>query len=267
MTTSSLDGAERVGIGATVFLFAHQDDEVGVFPYIEQALAAGLPVWCIYLTDGAYGGQSGLRRVDESRGVLERLGVDERATIFLGSEMQVPDGSLVDHLPHAHERLSAALDKIGAVGRLVFHAWEGGHQDHDAVHILGLAAARRLNLLDRSYQFPLYRASGTPFLPYALFAPLPQNGPVIVTRVVPRDRWRYLGLTTRYRSQAKTLIALYPMLFSHELTDGCRRLQPVSPGRSKSRPHGGPLLYERRGRFSFEAFRTAADEFVAQFVL
>ena len=37
------------------------------------------------------------------------------------------------------------------------HAWEGGHQDHDAVHIVGVRSAQRCGVLASSRQFPLYR--------------------------------------------------------------------------------------------------------------
>jgi hypothetical protein len=162
--------------------------------------------------------------------------------------------------------INFAIDSVGVIDEIYLHAWEGGHQDHDAVHLLGFAAARRLGLLDRTQQFPLYSASSIPFLPYALFAPLPENGVPTASALAPCDRWRYLRLTARYRSQAKTLLTLFPMLIAHDLTDGRRWTQPVAPLRLLERPHAGPLLYERRRRYSFDMFCRHARDFFAEFV-
>lgn len=40
-----------------IYLFAHQDDEYGVFNAIEKSVAAGRQPVCIYLTNGDFGGQ------------------------------------------------------------------------------------------------------------------------------------------------------------------------------------------------------------------
>jgi hypothetical protein len=62
-------------------------------------------------------------------------------------------------------------DSFGNVERIFFPAWEAGNEDHDAVHVLGLALAQRKGLLERSFQIPYYRA-GSAWQPFRLFAPL-----------------------------------------------------------------------------------------------
>jgi len=67
---------------SALFLFAHQDDEFGVFQKIMDEQRQGRHVYCAYLTDGAFAGQSSLRRNRESLTVLTKLGVQEE-DIFL----------------------------------------------------------------------------------------------------------------------------------------------------------------------------------------
>jgi hypothetical protein len=143
------------------------------------------------------------------------------------------------------------------------HAYEGGHQDHDAAHILGVRAAQRSGTLQQSRQFTLYRASQVPLLPFAMFRPLPANGAVEQIPLTVRERVRYLYLCTLYRSQVRTLLGLWPMIAMEYMLHGMQLLQPVSIARLVQRPHEGPLLYEQRRRGSFVAFERAARSLAA----
>ena len=63
---------------------------------------------------------------------------------------------------------------FGTPDEVYLPAWEGGHQDHDAGHLLGLSlAAPGLRLR----QFPLYQGAGLPGPFFRVMAPLPGNGP------------------------------------------------------------------------------------------
>ena len=125
----------------TVFLFAHQDDELGVFHEIAEARSRGEVVYCIYLTNGAWGGADSEQRNNESRTVLRKLKVSEDHIMFLGSEFGIEDSRLVEQLEMTWNLLLDRIGELGPIDRVVMHAWEGGHPDHDAGYLLGLALA------------------------------------------------------------------------------------------------------------------------------
>jgi LmbE family N-acetylglucosaminyl deacetylase len=244
-----------------VFLLAHQDDEFGVYFAIENITRQAGRAICIYLTDGGSGGTRPERRDTESYKVLRRLGVAERDIHFVGSRERFPDGRLHTRLDDALEAVDGVLKPIPKMHAIYMHAWEGGHQDHDAVHLIGVAYAAKAGLFDVSRQFALYRASLSS-AGVVLFAPLPENGPVTVQSVSWQTRLRYLGLIFCYRSQWKSWIFLFPMLVQAYCTRGTQQTQGVSTLRLTQRPHAGPLLYERRGYATYQVFRRFAQPFV-----
>jgi LmbE family N-acetylglucosaminyl deacetylase len=247
----------------TVFLFAHQDDEMGVLPILAELAAAGLPVLCLYLTDGGFRGESPERRNNESLHVLAHLGIGADSVRFIGAELGIPDGGLLEHLATAAQAITACLAEAGPVERIIMHAYEGGHQDHDAVHVLGVRAAQRSGTLDVARQFTLYRATTWPLIPHVMFRPIEANGPVEMTSITVRERLRYLWLCLSYRSQPVALMGLWPLIALDYLALGGRqKLQRVALARLTERPHVGPLLYERRGRRSFDDFHAATNRFL-----
>ncbi len=244
-----------------IFLFAHPDDEFGVFFAIEQAVRRGADILCLYLTDGAFGGQRSDRREVESRHVLRQLGVPDAGIHFIGGREGFRDGELGARLDDALRAVEAILDPYPRIGAIYLHAWEGGHQDHDAVHLIGAAYAARRGLLGACRQFPLYRAADT-ILKIALGAPLAENGPVRSEPIPWASRLRFLRLCLSYRSQWKTFSVLLPMLAQSYAVKGRQETQDLSLSRLSMRPHPGPLLYERRGRATYESFRAAAVPFL-----
>lgn len=220
-----------------LFVFAHQDDEVAIATRIAREVAAGAHVVCAFLTDG---GAPKVRDA-ESRAVLQELGVHE--VIFVG----LPDGALVEHLEEAYR----AIEHIDAE-EIVTLAWEGGHQDHDAAHLVALALAIARGV--RCLEFPLYHGKGLPRPFYRVLAPLRAGE---VTRLSMRDALRRAMLCWRYPSQRRTWLGLFvPMIFRDEVVceaSGERVLHP---------PHEGRLLYERRFRFPRERFFAAAGPFI-----
>ena len=104
----------------TLFVLAHQDDEIAVATRITYALQRGNEVTVIFLTDGEGRKATSQERDAESREVLQRLGV--KNAIFLGSEERIPDGALYEHMPLALQ----LLERVGPVDEVVCLAWEGG---------------------------------------------------------------------------------------------------------------------------------------------
>jgi LmbE family N-acetylglucosaminyl deacetylase len=248
------------------FLFAHQDDEVAVFSCVEQAIRRGNRVLCIFLTNGSLrrdesARRDAARRDAESRRVLTRLGVEPADTFFVGSMRGIPGGTLVNHLNEGLAAISEILDPLPTIRVLYMHAWEGGHQDHDAVHLIGATYAAKTGLLDIGQQFPFYRAA-TKLLWVAVFSPLAENGPIIAEPICWHARLRYLRLSLCYPSQWKSWAGLFPLLAHAYGTKGKQETQGLLPSRLSERPHVGRLLYERRGHASYEDFRSAADAFL-----
>lgn len=240
---------------AALFLFAHQDDEFGVFQRILDCRRRGLRVACAYLTDGAAAGASSAARNAESRAVLAQLGVTEIA--FAGAELGIGDARLPLQLAPAAAWLDSWLARFGAIDSLHVTAWEGGHHDHDALHALAVHAAARHGLLARTFQFSLYQAKGLPGPLFRVLAPLPENGPASHTRIACADRLRFLRLCLSYPSQRATWTGLFPFVALHYLAHGVQSLQAVSFDRIGIRPHAGALYYEKRKFFTWDEMARA----------
>jgi LmbE family N-acetylglucosaminyl deacetylase len=238
-----------------LFLFAHQDDEYGVYPLLEHAVARGEAVKVIYLTSGTLDGRRSERRNGESTGVLSSIGIPEHDIHFLGADLHFPDSKLFQHVEPAAQAVSAILqNNADRPTRIFTPAWEGGHQDHDATYIIACYLAQAFNCLDASRQFPLYNGRGLPGILWHTFMPLPENGPVESFRLSWRARLRYLRLCIHYRSQWPTWLGLYPMYALRLFTSGKQFLQPLRTDRLNCTPHPGRLLYERRGFCDREQF-------------
>lgn len=248
--------------GVEAFIFAHPDDEFGVFAAIELAVARGSEVVCVYLTDGAFGGQSSSRRERESLSVLNRLGVRPEGVHFIGRENGFRDGQLSLSLESALNAVSAILDERPLLTAIHLHAWEGGHQDHDAAHLIGAVYAARRNLLAVCRQFALYRDGAGP-MKIAICSPILSNGVVESFEISWIDRIRYLLLCFSYRSQWKTFSVLLPMLAMYYIRGGAHQSQRVLMSRLYERPHPGLLSYERWRRARYGEFRQVADDFIA----
>jgi LmbE family N-acetylglucosaminyl deacetylase len=235
--------------GSAVFLFAHQDDEFGVFQSIERDRARGLRIRIAYLTTGVSDGRSPIFRNAESLRVLSSMGIPAEDIVFAGSLLTIADGSLSDRLTEVVHWLTDWLKSIADLERLYVPAWEGGHPDHDSLHAAALIAASRAGCCSSLRQFPLYNAylRTGPF--FRVMCPLPDNGTVERVRIPWRNRLRFLRNCLQYPSQARSWLGLFPFAAFHYLVVGAESLQHVSLARLRDRPHVGSLYYERR-RFS-----------------
>lgn len=249
----------------TVFLFAHQDDEIGVFHEITDTVARNERAVCVYLTNGAWAGVQPEQRNAESSAVLRRLGVMAEDIKFVGTRLSIPDGSLVECLDQCLESILAEVQALGDVTRVIVPAWEGGHHDHDAAHLIALAVANHVGLIETSWQYPFYRAPAIRFF-LSLAAPLEANGPVTVRPMGWRERIGYLAMLRRYRSQWPVMLRLGPLLAWSYLTNGTQKLQKLNVQRAFEIPMAQPLLYETWDLYSYERFRTYAEPFVALYL-
>ena len=129
-----------------VFCLAHPDDEIAIFNKLEMAKKAGDRVLLIYLTSGHKENCTNSTRRLESLKVLSKFGISSKSVIFLGHKLQILDGLLVYNLEMAYMELIKILDMCDIV-EIYFHAWEGGHEDHDAAYLLGMSIAIKFNKL------------------------------------------------------------------------------------------------------------------------
>jgi len=242
---------------AALFLFAHQDDEFGVFQRILDCRRRGLRVACAYLTDGQTATATAAQRNRESLAVLARLGVAPEDVFFAGSELGIGDARLPLHLDAACAWIEAWLARFPLIDTLYAPAWEGGHHDHDALHALAVTVAAERGLLGRTWQFSLYQAKGLPGPLFRVLAPLPENGPAVATAIPWSCRLRHLRACLSYPSQRNTWIGLFPFVLLHYLLRGIEQLQPVAPRRLLEPPHAGALYYEKRKFFTWEQMKQA----------
>ena len=245
---------------AALFLFAHQDDEFGVFHRIEECVRNGLRVHCAYFTDGATASASSERRNAESLAVLRKLGVSAADVTFAGQELGIPDAGLAERLPATRDFLRAWLGQFSSIDSIHVPAWEGGHHDHDALHALAVTVTRELGLLERVRQFALYHGHGSLHAYMNALCALEANGPVERQRIPLRARMRYLRLCASYPSQRSTWIGLLPFVTLRYLLRGSQDLQRVSPDRLAEPPHRGTPYYERRAFYTWEAMRARVAE-------
>ena len=232
-----------------LLLLPHQDDEFGALGIIDRTVHNGLDLLTVYLTDGAGNGVAPAVRNRESLRVLSALGVRRNRIWFLGQEQGSPDGHLIFNLSKMLSALSGYLPPT--VTEIYSPAWEGGHQDHDACALLAVTLGQRL---DRPvFQFPLYNAYRCKALPFAMFNPVVEQGPI-----VQKGRMRGLSMVRHYTSQRHVFAVAAPFLTWHWLNGAPQLCQRLTPDIVSRRPHDGPLLYERRRRLSFEEFEASA---------
>lgn len=248
---------------SALFLFAHQDDEFGVFQKILDEQRLGRRVYCVYLTDGAFDGQSSLRRNRESIAVLTKLGVQVEDIIFAGHQLFIPDGGLPDHMEVAADWLANWLVSHQIVASLYLPAWEGGHHDHDALHAIGVIVAEEASLIKVVRQFSLYNGYKCTGPLFRVFLPLQMNGEFEVTNIPWINRLRFLRYCLSYPSQMTTWVGLFPFALLHYVFYGTQVLQSISRERIRHRPHSEPLYYERRKFYTWEKMVKRLHEFRA----
>jgi len=233
-----------------LFLFAHNDDEYFAALRIGEELRAGNRVLAAYLTHGSiYGADSG-ERVEESMAILDRLGVRRADVFLLGQETDIFDLKLHERMADAYRALSARLQAV-SIDRLYLMAWEGGHPDHDASHLIGRAYAYAQGLERELYEFPAYNR-------FRVMSYVGEGGEVLSTATDRRRAFRTLCSAFGYRTQRLTFLAMLPGSLVQLVLLGRQTYRRV-PERDYSKPpHNGRLFYERKFRLSFADFIAGA---------
>lgn len=233
-----------------LFVFAHQDDEIAAATRILLARRNGDHVVCAFLTDGAARVSPAIRN-EESRAALARLGVTDLRFAML------PDGNLPEHAGEALSFLESSVEEAGEVCTL---AWEGGHQDHDAAHVVALAFAGRRGVACR--EVPLYNGSRRVRGLFRVMRPLGEGW--TTSRVRLSDALLVLSLVRFFRSQRKTWAGLLPEAMFELLIARRAHVRDADPRRLAARPQEGLLLYERRFGYPYERFARATQTMIAE---
>lgn len=246
-----------------LILLAHQDDELGILPIVHNLLANNHTINIIFLTDGAAKSQDSLIRNKESIAVLNRFGIKSNHIHFFADFYQILDKHLVENLHSTQQYLMQYLKDYDITPDMVIsHAWEGGHPDHDAGHLLALSVAKEFEILHNCYQFYFYNNQSWSMMgPVRLFHPLRQTLDY-VTKFGVMNGIRYFNSYWLYKTQRFSMLWMVPALFSQYvikrkcsmyLTD-IRDIQLV--------PHKGILRYERNAFYSQHEFFVHARGFI-----
>ncbi len=241
-----------------LFLLAHQDDEYFLLPRIAAEVRLGSDILVVYTTDGAGYGACAARRLEESRRALGRWGIQADQIRPVGDQLGVADG-------RSHEclfELAQAVSNFGNFDRIFVPAWEGGHVDHDAAHLLGAWLRGRQPGLDL-YEFSLYRAWGPrgPFFQCGNL--ILRERELVLDHVGRRTSLVWFLSFLHYRSQVGSFLGLAPLSAYPILVRRTLACQRVGWRDYRIRPHSGSLFYERRFKVAFEAFRSTVEAFVA----
>ena len=242
---------------AALLLLAHHDDEFFLAPVLQDECAAGTELRVVFLTHGSRFGAETAARVRESQAALASLGVDAPHILELGLRGGIFDGELMHKAGAALEALTVHLGGQ-RFERIYLMGWEGGHTDHDAAHVIGLAYAGCEQAAAKRFEFPLYNCFGMEPGKFRLMRLVPGPGPILERRVTDAEIERSLRLFDSYTSQREVLAALRPGVVQVLRRRGSYRYRELTAGRDYGQPpHAGPLFYEQRFGVSFAAFRAA----------
>ncbi len=238
-----------------LFLLAHNDDEYFSSLQISEELRLGNRVLIAYLTHGSIYGVASEIRIQESMNVLIGLGVNPCEILMLGYENNIFDGKLCERIVDAYQSLRELVPVTASIGRVYVMAWEGGHPDHDASHMIGVAFARVRGLQKQLYEFPAYHAARNCLKLSGVMQLLDGNDDL--TSTVPNriKAFRAFTLALKYKTQRRTFLALLPGSAFQLLIRGYQTCRLVPENRDYTNPpHRGKLFYERRFKLSFATF-------------
>ncbi|HLY60452.1 MAG TPA: hypothetical protein VKV95_06760 [Terriglobia bacterium] len=244
---------------SALFIFPHYDDEIFALSRLHFELQRGNQPICVFLIDGGH-----IREIESTKCLFLSGIRNQSQIIFIGKELRVIDGHLPERLSETFRILIPILSH--RISRIYCPAWEGGHQDHDASHLLGVALARHFSLLNECFQYFTYNGYRTYGKFFRVAYPMTASG--TLSRKISRLDGIKIACRVRfYPSQWKTWLGLFPPLLLHYLIKPEESLRAVSFPALTQRPHPGKLLYERYRRCSFEQFCSFTNDFLNDHVL
>lgn len=249
----------------SIFLFAHQDDECAVFQKIYDEMCLGKKVQCLFVTAGENSNRKSAARNSESLRVLGKLGIKFDDIFFVGDELKIIDGDLMNRCNDLARWLENFLINCDYIDSIFMPAWEGGHHDHDALHAISVRVCSKLKIDNICRQFPLYNGKKCKKPFFKVLSPLHENGPVEKIIISWPNRIRFLSFCLQYPSQRITWLGLFMPFMFHFIFKGYQSLQCVSVNRLGHRPHQGPLYYEVRKFTTYKKFSDALDRWLSSY--
>lgn len=243
-----------------LILLAHHDDEYFVTGRICREIAEGREVHVVFTTYGSAYGTPAEVRQKETQAMLGSLGIPARQIHLAGVAANVFDGTAHRNLEGLFETVLSLTQGI-SFQKIYTMAWEGGHTDHDATHLIAAALVRQWNVENEFYEFPAYNSYGVPKGMFRI-ATLTPGAEASRVRLGGFERLRLFFLFRYYPSQWKTFIALLPETFCRVVLLGEQLFRRANAHSYRERPHDGVLFYERRFGCTFEDFALASREFV-----
>jgi hypothetical protein len=156
-------------------------------------------------------------------------------------------------LPSAIRHPPSILDAVYCL------AWEGGHHDHDASHLIAVAFATRRNV--PCFEMPLYHGHRVPGPIFRSFAPHGRGW--TARRITMREGLDVALLCRFHPSQRRTWMALLPEALLRLIVGRKEWTRPASIERLRAKPHAGRLYYERRFGVTWTEFEAKSRSFVA----
>lgn len=242
---------------SAIFLFPHQDDEVGIFQKIIDELQEENEVFCLFFTRASSEKKNSTRNF-ESTNVLFSYGVKKENIFFVGQSLGIEDKSLHKHIHQAYQWLKNWLARHSDISNIYVPAWEGGHPDHDCLNAIAAVLSTQSNFKQKVWQFPLYNANNCLRLFYKIQSPLCDNGEPIKISIKFVNRIKFIKSCLGYPSESVAWIGLFPFFFYNYLVLGRQLLQPIQYDRIFFRPHKGWLYYEIRKFGSWDDVSKAA---------
>ncbi len=245
-----------------IYLFAHQDDELGCFIKLDKDISNN-DTYVFFLTSGGNNSQNNLISIrnKESIKVLQNLGLKKKNIFFIGHDLKIDHYTLYLNLEIVYKEIRKKIDKIGKPDSIITHSWEGGHEDHDACNLIGRKIAHVFKIIDKSYQFSQYNSFKTNLIFFRVFNPINKIGG---SRFYSKFKKRilYIKLLFFYKSQIKIWFGLYPFVIYHYLFKGFNYLEKLNRDKFIKKPHKKKLLYEIRKYLSFEKFQSKTKYFL-----
>jgi hypothetical protein len=239
-----MKGNNKINSSA-IFLFPHQDDEVGIFQKILDEQNQGNEVFCLYFTRSLED-KKNLTRELESQKVLLDYGVKSQNILFVGRLLGIIDKNLCSHILEVKKWLDCWLANHFFVSNIYVPAWEGGHPDHDCLNAIAATLINQENFKNKVWQFPLYNSYKCPPYFYKIQSILRENGVTNITPISFTNRFRFVRSCLKYPSEWLAWVGLFPFFCFNYIFLGKQILQPIQLKRLEYRPHAGRLYYEVR---------------------
>lgn len=245
----------------SLFVVAHQDDEVFIVSRIRKHLTEGDQVFVLW-TAASYQKGEGFKetRLRESKILMEKLKIPESQLYFL----MYPDGSTHQHIGDIVADLTVKIREIDP-DLIYIPAYEGGHIDHDTAHYCTVEAVHQLSSLAEIYEFPEYSGYATPLglLPLRM-RQYPETLGTECRTLSDEEYHFVLDCWKIFKSQHFPLNLLIKLSTGKRLTFGIEYTRRLPRYDYQELPPTEKIAYERYLDSSYEDFKLGIQNYLNQ---